>query len=191
MGRYSAAAGGRSGESGEGWSASINARKKGGKLLGNMLQALLHKSLTPTQHLRKTLVATASYESAVTLLESDPQIDDSYFIVAGTKSGEGAVLARDRNKNVDTWKLNPNDPNEPNGWFRLQTNYDHWDPAPTADDRRTPGVAHMVAMGRDAVTTAAMWKVIKTWPSFNHHTDYSAVFVPARAEYNATVFMRP
>ena len=34
------------------------------------------------------------------------------------------------------WSL---DPAAADGWFRLETNYDHWNPVPTADDRRTPG----------------------------------------------------
>jgi len=26
------------------------------------------------------------------------------------------------------------------GWFRLITNYDHWETDPSYDDRRTPGI---------------------------------------------------
>ena len=171
---------------GSGWSASINARKKGGKLLINLLQALLHKSITPCQHLRRTLEATSDFEGALRLLGSGAQIDDSYFIVAGTQPGEGAVIARDRNAAADTWRLNMTDSN---GWYRLQTNYDHWQPVPAADDRRSPGYAHMDAMSRANVSEGAIWDVLKAWPTFNGHTDYSAFIVPARAEYHSTVWM--
>lgn len=35
--------------------------------------------------------------------------------------------------------------------FRLQTNYDHWTPAPAWDNRRVPGVKHMTALSQAAM----------------------------------------
>ena len=183
---YSGAAGGREGN---GWAASIDARGKGGKLLPNILQALKEQSMTPTQHLRKVLEATADFEHAVGLLSETAQIDENYFIVAGTRSGEGAVLARGREKAVDVWRLNSNDKADPDGWFRLQTNYDHWSPAPTSDDRRSPGIAHMKAVGRDGLSEATMSSVMQTWPTFNEHTDYSLITTVTSFSYNSTIWM--
>ena len=176
------------GRGGEGWSASINARGKGGKVFTNLLQALLHRSLTPTQHLRRVLEATSRYDVALTQLANSAQIDENYFIVAGTRAGEGAVIARARNKADDVWRLDTAK-GSPDGWFRLQTNYDHWHPTPSSDDRRTPGVAAMRAMGQAALSEEALWRVLKHFPTFNEHTDYSAVIVPRAATYNATVWM--
>jgi hypothetical protein len=84
------------------------------------------------------------------------------------------------------WRLAPD---QPDGWFRLQTNYDHWQPVPAADDRRTPGVASMRAIGQAGLGTASLWGAITRFPVFNHHTDYSGVYVPARAMYNSSVWM--
>ena len=92
------------------FSASIDARDKGGKIFGNLLQALLHKSLTPSQHLRMTLQSedSSTFDTAVKMLSTGHLIDQNYFIVGGVQKGEGAVIARDRNKAVDVWQMNEN-----------------------------------------------------------------------------------
>jgi len=168
------------------WTGTIDARGKGGKLLVNIFQALLAHSLTPCHHLRMVLESARDFESAVTGLSKTPQIDENYFIVAGTKRAEGAVIARGREKAADVWRL---DPSEPTGWYRLQTNYDHWDPVPTADDRRHPGYKLMNDLTAARVAPASMWGVITTYPVFNSHTDFSLVSVPSLGLYNATTWM--
>ena len=49
------------------------------------------------------------------------------------------------------------------GVRRLQTNYDHWEQPPSSDDRRTPGDAHMVALGQRGVGVAGLLGVLTTW----------------------------
>ena len=61
--------------------------------------------------------------SAVALFESGNLIDDGYFIVGGASDGEGAVVSRARNRNVDTWMIDETD--EKSGWYRLETNYEY------------------------------------------------------------------
>jgi hypothetical protein len=173
---------------GGGWSVTIDARGKGGKLLVNMLQSLLVHSMTPTQHMRQVLEEATGYEDAVQRLSASPQIDMNYFIVAGAAPAEGAVITRGREKAVDVWRIDPKQP-DGNGWYRLQTNYDHWNPAPVADDRRTPGVQMMNAVGRAGMSAQSMFGVINTWPVFNYHTDFSVVIVPSEGLYNSTVWM--
>ena len=170
------------------WTVSIDARGKGGKILDNFLQALLVHSMTPSQHLRKALEdhATDGFDAAVTALTKTPQIDENYFIVSGAAAAQGVVIARGRNKADDVWPLNTT---ETDGWFRLQTNYDHWNPPPVADDRRTPGVAMMKALGAGGVNVSSTWDVIKGFPVFNPHTDYSVVMVPATGYYSGIVWM--
>ena len=61
------------------WSASINARGKGGALLTNLLQALMVHSVTPGQRLREVLTAGAaegagSFDGAVGLLSKGAQV---------------------------------------------------------------------------------------------------------------------
>ena len=63
-----------------------------------------------------------NFESAVNSLATKRLIAPSYIIVGGTKSGEGAVITRDRASAKDLWRLDPD-----NGrWYLVETNYDHW-----------------------------------------------------------------
>jgi len=172
---------------GLGWAASINARGKGGRLWANLAQSLLVHSMTPTQHLRKALEATADFEGALGELSGTAQVDENYFIVAGARPGEGAIVTRGREKAVDVWRL---EPAAADGWFRVQTNFDHWNPVPVFDDRRNPAIARMRALGQTNLTSASMWAIIETWPNWNDHTDYSLVAVAADAAYNSTVWMQ-
>ena len=83
-------------------------------------------------------------------------------------AGEIAA-AFDRIGAADVWRL------PPAGWFILQTNYDHWETPPASDDRRTPGEKHMAALGQAGVGVKGLTGVMTEWPTFNHHTDYTAI----------------
>jgi hypothetical protein len=79
-----------------------------------------------------------SYISAVSLFSSNLLINPVYYIIAGSSVGEGAVVTRYREpEKTDIWPLNSS---AADGWFRLVTNYDHWESDPSYDDRRTPGI---------------------------------------------------
>lgn len=174
------------------FSASIDAREKGGKIGFNVLQMLLKKSKTPAQHLRAVLASESAtdFSSALTALSSSPLIDQIYYIVGGAAPGEGAVIARSRDKAVDVWHMNATA--TPDGWFLLETNYDRSNPVPVADDRRTPGRAHMRALGQSGIGERGngLYSVMKMWPTFNHHTDYSAIMSCSERSYmyNSTVW---
>jgi len=176
----------KSGE--EGWSVSMNARGKGGKIWKNLLQALLHKSMTPAQYMRQVLESGCEYEDAIKQLASKELIDEAYYIVAGAKTGQGAVISRNRNASDDIWNLNLTQA-DGKGWYRLETNYDHWQPVPVADDRRTPGYNSMDALGQNGISISAIKKVMTTWPVYNHHTDYTGIFIPANGTYMSQIWL--
>ena len=54
-------------------------------------------------------------------------------------SGEGAVVTRNQTQAVNVWNLVSSNLK----WFLLETNYDHWEPPPSSDDRRDPGIRAM------------------------------------------------
>jgi hypothetical protein len=178
-----------------GFSAQINARNTGGNVLAN-LATLLTGAKTPTHVLRRALEMEDSFESGVKFLSSERLANPVYYIVAGAGHGEGAILTRERKDLVDAWHLyetpskDTKKVNIQPDWLRLQTNYDHWQAVPSYDDRRTPGVAN-VKQGcgsGDAVNQDCVWKAITTWPTFNHHTDISAVMCPGTGYFNMTVW---
>ena len=119
------------------------------------------------------------------MLSTGSLIDQNYYIVGGVSKGEGAVIARGRNKAVDVWRLNES------SWYRLETNYDHWNPVPKADDRRSPGQKNMTAMGQNGIGPSGegIYKhVMVQWPTFNHHTDYTGIFSAAKGVYSSNIW---
>lgn len=63
-----------------------------------------------------------SYDEAVQMLSKHYIAAPIYYIVAGSKPNEGAVITRDRNVLNDLWQLNVSS-NDPNSWYLLETNY--------------------------------------------------------------------
>ena len=88
-----------------GWTYSLNARDKGGSVLGNLLQALLDKSLTPAQHVRQVMQSAATFDAAVESLAKGPLVNMVYFNLAGVAPREAAVISRGRDRAVDVWRL--------------------------------------------------------------------------------------
>ena len=103
------ASAGGNGAASSGFSITIDARGKGGKPWANLEQSLLHRSRTPSQLLRAVLEECADYACAVAALSAGQLIDENYYIVAGTRPGEGCVISRDRTKAADVWSLDAGD----------------------------------------------------------------------------------
>ena len=165
-----------------GWTFSIDARCQGGKLLGNLVEGLLHGGMTPGHHGRMVMETATDFDSAVAAYADGPLIDEIYYIVGGVSRGQGCVVSRARDpRQSDRWCMNQTDPD---GWFRLETNYDHWQAVPASDDRRGPGVAAMRKLGRAGVSESALFtQVMRQWPVFNPHTDFTGIFSAAKGIY--------
>eukprot|EP01062_Namystynia_karyoxenos_P062070 TRINITY_DN549_c0_g2_i1.p1 TRINITY_DN549_c0_g2~~TRINITY_DN549_c0_g2_i1.p1 ORF type:complete len:458 (+),score=151.91 TRINITY_DN549_c0_g2_i1:79-1374(+) len=171
----------------DGFAFTMDARCQGGQLVKNFADMLLAGGQTPTQHARHVMETAVNYEDALQRFASGWLVDPIYYIVSGPSKGQGAIVARGREKAVDIWSL---DDADADGWWRLQTNYDHWMPVPKADDRRTPGNNMMRALGGpQGVSADSVRGVLLQWPLFNYHTDHTAVFVVADGTYNTTVWM--
>uniref|UniRef100_A0A3B3WJB5 N-acylethanolamine-hydrolyzing acid amidase n=1 Tax=Poecilia mexicana TaxID=48701 RepID=A0A3B3WJB5_9TELE len=82
--------------------------------------------------LTQTLEEAKDFEDAVTRLSTTPLITGVYYIVGGVRAGEGVVITRDRKGPADIWPLEPLN----GGWYRVQTNVDHWLPPPKKLNRR-------------------------------------------------------
>jgi acid ceramidase len=53
---------------------------------------------------RDTLEKATSYSEAVDMLANTRMLAPAYFILGGTKSGEGCVITRSLEKALDIWK---------------------------------------------------------------------------------------
>mmetsp|Transcript_27789 Transcript_27789/g.41114 ORF Transcript_27789/g.41114 Transcript_27789/m.41114 type:complete len:418 (-) Transcript_27789:202-1455(-) len=166
------------------YSGSIDARGKGGLLWQNILESLLHKSMTPSQHLRKTLESATSFPAATLDLASQDLINEVYYIVAGREANEGLVISRGRvpDENGPVRTLNDTD------WYLAETNYDWWEPVPTSDDRRTPVNANLQALTQANVNATSIASIMHQWPTFNFHTDYTGIFNPSTGSYSSIVW---
>lgn len=180
-----------------GFAVQLNARDEGGKLLPNLLEDILRGGSTPTHAMRRAFERSATFDEAERLLATEHLANPGYFIMSGSRHGVGAIVTRDRQSARDVWPLyeasakDTKGINAQPGWFRLQTNYDHWEAAPTWDDRRTPGVAHAKAFLKDGVDERSMLKVMTAWPTKNFHTDITSVMCPQTGYIKTWKWMPP
>jgi len=144
-----------------GWSVTVDERSTSDVLAPLEAVVRIWKgTATPIGMLvRDALTANADYTSAMAHLSTTPIANAVYYIVAGSKAGEGAVITRDANKTgVDVWAL----PNGPKPWFILETNYDHAKDPPKGDDRRDIATAAMERMGQGGISRDHLMGVMET-----------------------------
>jgi len=121
---------------------------------------------------REVMETANTYDTAMDMLMTKELIAPSYYIIGGTKSGEGAVIARGRTGVADVHKLNTS---SPDGWYVLETNYDLSGPTLYLDDRRTPGNACMNKMGRKNVGFEGIYNVLSSKTNLNKLTEYTVL----------------
>ncbi|XP_077157255.1 N-acylethanolamine-hydrolyzing acid amidase [Paroedura picta] len=149
-----------------------------GKWWENAVAAFLNRD-TPVSWLVRTVLSEADcYDTAAFMLAKTPIIAGVYYIIGGTRSSEGMVITRNRKGPVDIWPLDPSS----GGWYRVETNYDHWIPPPPSDDRRTPAIRAMNATGQGNVNIKSLYNVLSTPPVMNQDTVYTTVMSAAFPE---------
>jgi hypothetical protein len=132
----------------------------------NLLYALLDRQATPLSMLTRDVMENAtSFEDAVKRLSNTDMIAPAYFIVGGVKPDEGVVITRAQRQVVDLWRLE----NSKNIWYLFETNYDHWLPPPSNDDRRTPGMKAMNATTQANINYATLMNVLTVKPVCNKY----------------------
>lgn len=137
--------------------------------------------------IRKTLSDSENFEAAVYTLAKTPLIADVYYIVGGTSPREGVVITRNRGGPADIWPLDPLN----GGWFRVETNYDHWKPVPKRDDRRTPAIKALNATGQAHISLEALFQVLSVFPVYNNYTIYTTVMSAAEPDKYMTRVRNP
>jgi len=126
---------------------------------------------------RSVMENATSYSQALDMLQNTVMLSPAYFILGGTKSGEGAVITRSREGNVDTWPMN-----NASKWYVLETNYDHWEAPLFLDDRRTPAHKCMDKMTQANVGFPGIFNVLSSQPVFNKLTTYTALMKVSTGE---------
>ncbi|XP_055967092.1 N-acylethanolamine-hydrolyzing acid amidase [Sorex fumeus] len=144
----------------------------------NMIAALFQRHSPVSWLIRTTLSESEDFEAAVYRLAKTPLIADVYYIVGGTNPREGVVITRNRGGPADIWPLDPLN----GAWFRVETNYDHWNPVPKEDDRRTPANKALNSTGQANLSLETLYQVLSVVPVCNNFTIYTTVMSAANPE---------
>lgn len=143
----------------------------GGSLWENVAEWIFKGGKAYSFLYREILEDAVDYNDALARLQTTTLIAPSYFIIAGTGNGQGAVVSRERDSAVDTWTIDTTDSNR---WFLVQTNDDHW--LPPQDSRRNATNEHMKACcSPDTISSDSMFDLMNMQPTLNELTTYTSV----------------
>nr|XP_033795395.1 N-acylethanolamine-hydrolyzing acid amidase isoform X2 [Geotrypetes seraphini] len=162
---------------------SISGNQRGqGNWWKNAITALLLHGHPVSWLIRDVLSEAEDFQSAVMILTKTTIIADVYYIVGGILPKEGVVITRNRNGPADIWPLDPL-----NGeWFRVETNYDHWQTPPPFDDRRTPAIKALNATGQENINNVTLYKVLSVKPILNELTIYTTIMCATQPDLYST-----
>lgn len=172
-----------------GFTYSLNARDRGGDVAKNLLTLMLG-ARTPTQLARLIFESDCADFTCAKKHFSENLIANPVYFILGGLIAEGAIITRNRQNTANTWDITDTS-NDGANWFKLQTNYDNWEPVPDYDNRRDPGNANMQTMGQTGLTAENLYNsVLLQDPVFNAHTDFTTVMSASTGYYNTTVWLR-
>ncbi|KAI1721539.1 linear amide c-N hydrolase, choloylglycine hydrolase family domain-containing protein [Ditylenchus destructor] len=168
------------------FSISLNARYSGG-YWDNIFMELFTRFHNPVSfEIRKVLETVTNYDTALAELSNVHFVAPSYIILGGVKSGEGAIITRNRWASADVYALNA----KKSRWFVLETNFDRL--KKTDDPRRKMGKKFMREVGQSRISAETMYAVLSKTPLLNNLTIFTTVMSAANPElfYNFTMIRR-
>lgn len=177
------------------YAVSMNARDNGGNVFETLVDELTLGGRCPTHLLRSVFESANTYDDAVQMLGNNRLVNPVYYIVSGVKDA-GTLIQRARmgfeSKYYDLHDTAARGSYEPMpAWFKLQTNYDFAEAEPSYDARKKPGIDHLLQAGQgEGATEQGLEKILETQPTFNDHTDMTAIITPATGYYKDLVWFR-
>jgi len=160
------------------FSWSMDARRKGGSIVLNLIEALTAENVrTPEQHARYVFETETTYNGAVAALSSHNIVNQVYYIVSGTKYPEGTVIARDREGVASQYNMEDTIAGQQN-WYVGITNYDLEYPPPPSDNRSGPLTENLNALAGKPFNEEDVRTILNIWPTLNQHSDIQAVITP-------------
>ena len=161
------------------FSLSMDARDTGGSLWDNLFEWIFKGGKAVPFFYRNVFENTNEYGTALEMLQTTPMIAPSYLIIAGTESGQGAVITRNRDGAEDTWTISDKE------WFLVQTNDDHW--LPPEDNRRDATNKHMEKYDPTNIDSKSMLNIMNMKPTLNRYTTYTSVMSAGNNYYYAMI----
>lgn len=165
------------------FSLSLNQRNThSGNLWDNLAEAIFHGAHSTAFLYRSLLESPLDYDNALHRLATTPLIAPGYHTIAGTHSGQGAVVSRSRNTAVDVWTIHKNSSKQDGAWFLVQTNDDHW--LPPQDERREATNRNMnSSCSPETLSSKQLFQVLSTPPTLNRGTIHTTLMTPGTGEY--------
>mmetsp|Transcript_68414 Transcript_68414/g.216432 ORF Transcript_68414/g.216432 Transcript_68414/m.216432 type:complete len:432 (-) Transcript_68414:24-1319(-) len=163
--------------------------------LGDVLSEIGHGVMPDMLLFRSALLdaGVGSFEPLLKHLASVPVATPSYYVVAGTRAGEGAVVARapvNGTAGSRVLRMGSEDiVGKPPPWALVQSNYDLWEADHREDPRRTVATNLLAAYGQDLGASAlGLYAALSTYPVHNEDTAYTTTMSAGTGEF--TSFMR-
>lgn len=119
-----------------------------------------------------------TFEKVVSYLEKNRVGCALYNIIAGSKKNEGVIISRDPLTTFKTLRLGVDSEGIGDYQFLVQTNFDHWEPDPEEDGRRTVAEDLLRNMGKEFWNELGVFAVMDTYPIHNEGTFYTTITVP-------------
>ena len=173
------------------FSVEANTRFTGGAIdFESNIKSAREGGFTVGYFIRNAISNVGSYSEAVSVWSKQLLIAPAYYTMAGINNWQGAVITRDRDGLADNsttgrglWTISPPTSIDPNSWFRVETNFDHW--TPVQDGRRLKANELMKGITQHNVNLSGLYSVLSTPPVLAKDTIYTAQMVPATGYYTA------
>ena len=138
--------------------------------------------------LRKLAEEGEDFSNALEVVSKENLIAPVYIMLAGTASGEAAVVTRDRLRPDDevgegVWPVDVSN----GAWFRAETNYDHWVDVPDTDNRRGPVNQCMIDLGFENAGLEGIYDCLSTPPVLCDGTVYTTLMQPKEGSFETTI----
>ncbi|VDN02695.1 unnamed protein product [Thelazia callipaeda] len=141
---------------------SLNARKTGWYVFTILMEIYTSFKSPIGFALRQTLEQSRNYDEALNRLSEIHFVAPSYLILAGMRSGEGAIIVRDRWGVADVLTINKTR----GQWYIVQTNYDRGD---QEDQRRHVAEEILDHLGSSSINEESLLRVLNTYPINNKY----------------------
>ena len=117
--------------------------------------------------MRDVLGEDINFDQFVNSILDNEYAAQSFIILSGMKVA--GVITQDRHSTLDIWPL------DGDAWYRVETNYFHWDPTPPIDNRRETAESDLNKIGQENIDLKGIYQVLSDPPVLNIWTIYTAL----------------
>jgi hypothetical protein len=170
-----------------GWGIQVNQRFSVEIPFVHTIQAAINGAHSIGFTIRNILHSAASFQDALAQTKTVPLMSDCYLILSGQKSGEGAIITRDRD-GPDTrtpWAVGVTMLGEDGGWYLVETNFRPW--GHVGDGRKIHATKMLDSAGQEGTDLNYIFTILSTPPVLADDTVYTVKMHTLQGSYDSTV----